>query len=351
MSTEDTVLHRDDAVPSDEDWVFAEEKPVSTASTDGDEKPVPDTDQSPIATDENKCNVVNRVAVDSITANTPAIADEDKSKTDNVAIPVIADGDKSKTDKYGGPAMTGPDKSDKVNDESKVTDPSESDSNVTIPLVKDENAPDPSVADLVVEDLWSQNAKVVETATRKLSGLAIGTNPTATDNTDRMLRLGAHLVLFKNLEKYKQNEQIVATTLRLLLDISRTVKFDKYIGTLPGVLDKIIGPMETFPDSSVVHWNACGLIGYLFRYRFSDSAGVLPVVVQSMTTFPEDAAVQRFGCWALQAFITSNKDKKKMRKEFYKAGALSTLSASMEHHPENVYICECLSFCIKQLLE
>jgi hypothetical protein len=218
-----------------------------------------------------------------------------------------------------------------------------------------------SITEIVYNGLLSGDHEVICGTVKRLADLSFAGHPKSDSNCREIFNAGAHTVVIKYLQRCVGNqdqEGFVGDALGLLMDLSGDCCEDhaKTIAKIPNAIAITISAMKNFPESTFVRRNACGFLGNLAALNDDVRLGVawaIPLIVETMEQFPNDAFAQHCGSLVLNNLLDMRDRSGVMGivSAIRAARGFSVLVAAMENHPEDKNIDKWASFCIEKLIK
>jgi len=214
-------------------------------------------------------------------------------------------------------------------------------------------APLEAIPKLLLEDVLSNNGKMVEEA---MDRLARKCRKSATIR-EEAYRAGGHAVIVMVMRQWRNNKVIQSGGCRCMTSLTTEMPLAKKSLAMIGGVESVVVAMTRYPESKDVQ---CHALGALVNMLCADGQGEkdhagddavddvslemstlfvhklngVSMVVDSMKRFPKEAKIQLGGCTLLlnlareQSFVTT----------IMQFGAVAAVGASLESHPKDTNI-------------
>lgn len=212
-----------------------------------------------------------------------------------------------------------------------------------------------SIKKLIIEDLWSDRAEIVEKGLKKLSSI-LGVSkhsPNAQRNREIIFRAGGHLAIVQAMKKHRNKEAVQGEGCRALGIAAEEImdSGNENAIAIVGGIDAILTAMKTFKHDEQIQDFGCGALQNLTGLEANakilvESDGV-SVILSSMRSFPKSTLVQESACWTIVNLCLHKENKSYLER----ARCFGIVGAAMDNHPRSVPVKTAAQDALQNLLE
>lgn len=187
---------------------------------------------------------------------------------------------------------------------------------------------------ILLIDLMSNDQAVVEQGLTKLADLCYELANNKEANRDTVLKAGGHLGIVAAMRKWRHVRRIQSEGCRSLQNAAMSQSFREATSEVRA-LEAVLWAIKNYPNDSSVQGLGCGALAGLccLKQNATHFVNVLkgtPLIIAAMQTFQDNAAVQKWACWALSSLAA----REELRKPLIEAGARRALANAIDTHQD-----------------